>query len=200
MINYKEYLESDYWKGIREEVYKRDGYKCRLCNSEDNLHAHHRTYEFLGNENLDDLITLCRKCHNIFHKKNPEVNYSTHIQHEKWERQREQEEKEVINIWFYLSENRNQFDELLKEKLNKEKHIKSTEFHKIIKKLNTKKFDNILFINICLEYINGISIYSCTPKVKELINFPKRTFGIIVSKDIYNQYPQEFVWLPYGRL
>ena len=72
---YSKYLNSDVWKGIRELVKKRDGYRCLLCNaSEDkenkvHLSVHHRTYEnkFNESEHLGDLTTLCRSCHDISH-------------------------------------------------------------------------------------------------------------------------------------
>ena len=67
-IDYKKYLKSDYWKGIKKQIHERDEYKCRLCNSEENICVHHRTYKNLGNEKLEDLITLCEKCHKNYHK------------------------------------------------------------------------------------------------------------------------------------
>ncbi|MGL5713052.1 MAG: HNH endonuclease [Paraclostridium sp.] len=68
---YKEYLKSDEWKNIRELVLKRDNRKCVLCGSDDRLHIHHKTYKNIFNEieHLDDLITLCNKCHANEHNK-----------------------------------------------------------------------------------------------------------------------------------
>lgn len=62
---YKEYLNSDQWKEIRDKVLHRDGNKCIKCGSSKNLQVHHNTYDNIYNEaeNLDDLITLCSKCH-----------------------------------------------------------------------------------------------------------------------------------------
>src|SRR3972149_8589539 len=70
MITYYEYLESDLWSKLRAKVKKRDKRRCRLCNSSGNLHVHHRKYpEVYGQEPLEDLITICEKCHGLFHKK-----------------------------------------------------------------------------------------------------------------------------------
>jgi hypothetical protein len=67
-LPYAEYLQSEHWQTIRLEVLKRDGDHCRVCNSEDRLEVHHRTYERLGCEDLEDLMTLCHDCHETFHK------------------------------------------------------------------------------------------------------------------------------------
>jgi HNH endonuclease len=43
---------------------KRDGHKCRLCGSSNNLHIHHvKPISFGGTHTLQNLITLCRQCH-----------------------------------------------------------------------------------------------------------------------------------------
>lgn len=86
---YQEYLNSDYWKGIREEVYKRDDYKCRMCSSNKNLCVHHRNYNNIGNENLDELSTLCKDCHETFHK-----NKTVKIKPKKKTKKRELTEEE----------------------------------------------------------------------------------------------------------
>lgn len=69
---YYDYLKSPEWISVSTLVKKRAGYKCQVCNSPHDLQAHHRTYENRGNEinHLDDLICLCRRCHNIFHGTN----------------------------------------------------------------------------------------------------------------------------------
>ena len=69
-LNYKDFLNTDYWKAVRNERLFRDGYKCSYCGSEDNLQVHHITYKNHGNEHshMDDLITLCIDCHKEYHK------------------------------------------------------------------------------------------------------------------------------------
>lgn len=73
ITNYQEYLKSDYWKIVREMVRIRDGKKCCQCETTKRLTTHHTTYEHLGNEleHLEDLITLCWKCHRDAHIANP---------------------------------------------------------------------------------------------------------------------------------
>src|SRR5438105_12217028 len=66
---YPEYLKTPEWDEKRESVLDRDDYRCRLCNSDEKLQIHHRTYIRRGNEDLNDLTTLCESCHEHFHKK-----------------------------------------------------------------------------------------------------------------------------------
>lgn len=75
IINYSQYLQSDQWRQVAKAAKSRDKYKCRICNSPHDLNVHHRTYENLGNEmhHLDDLTTLCRRCHASFHGKGEQV-------------------------------------------------------------------------------------------------------------------------------
>ncbi len=50
---------------------KRDNYACALCkvSIEDiTIDVHHKSYENIFNEKMDDLVALCRQCHNDLHK------------------------------------------------------------------------------------------------------------------------------------
>lgn len=66
---YSDYLQTPEWAEKRQLALARDGYRCRVCNEREHLHVHHRTYIRRGNEDLDDLTTLCESCHDHFHKK-----------------------------------------------------------------------------------------------------------------------------------
>jgi hypothetical protein len=68
-MNYKEYLETEHWKELSEKTKELAGNLCQLCNSDGELHAHHRTYDRLGEELPGDLICLCSDCHKKFHNK-----------------------------------------------------------------------------------------------------------------------------------
>jgi uncharacterized protein YlaI len=68
----KAYLQTSAWKIRRDAAVLRDGGRCVICNSKDDLQVHHRTYERLGNELPQDLTTLCGECHAHFHFKLPE--------------------------------------------------------------------------------------------------------------------------------
>lgn len=63
----KNYLQSSEWKKKRFERIKKDDGCCVLCGRKNGLVVHHLTYEHYGNENIDELITLCRSCHYRLH-------------------------------------------------------------------------------------------------------------------------------------
>lgn len=68
------YRRSRQWARIRLQAIRRAGARCQLCGiraSVDTLHAHHNNYEREGNEKLVDLITLCPRCHSLFHSRRP---------------------------------------------------------------------------------------------------------------------------------
>ena len=57
-----------FWRIISHECFKRDRYSCRNCNSGEKLECHHIIpISKGGNNQLDNLITLCSKCHKIEH-------------------------------------------------------------------------------------------------------------------------------------
>lgn len=62
-VEYRMYLESDQWKDFAGRVREWWDYRCAICNSESGLEVHHRTYERLGREQMNDCILLCAKCH-----------------------------------------------------------------------------------------------------------------------------------------
>lgn len=69
-LAYTEYLNSTWWRYIRRGVIFRDRGRCRRCGSREQLDVHHLDYSRLGREKFDDLITLCRACHQAEHRKN----------------------------------------------------------------------------------------------------------------------------------
>lgn len=66
-VDYRAYLESGAWKARRAVALQEAGYRCQVCNREGPLDVHHRTYERLGAEAPQDLVVLCRDCHQLFH-------------------------------------------------------------------------------------------------------------------------------------
>ncbi len=71
-LDYREYIRSDEWKKRAEEAKARVGNRCQVCNrsrTEVQLDAHHRTYEYLGNERPEDITVLCRDCHQLYEDK-----------------------------------------------------------------------------------------------------------------------------------
>lgn len=66
---YLRHLNSAKWKGIQQEVLARSGYRCKGCGTTKRLQVHHLVYTRFGNEDIDDLIVLCKDCHWKAHHK-----------------------------------------------------------------------------------------------------------------------------------
>jgi hypothetical protein len=64
---YNQYLLTPEWKQRRRAALFRASYRCQICNSNERLHVHHRTYERLGAEAASDIIVLCCHCHQQYH-------------------------------------------------------------------------------------------------------------------------------------
>jgi len=65
---YREYLRSEHWKQLRLSAIERDGGKCVRCPSSDRLQVHHRVYRGRWEDGvLEDVESLCRKCHRLEH-------------------------------------------------------------------------------------------------------------------------------------
>lgn len=65
---YAEYLRSNHWRAVRRRYQaSKLPWRCYICGADKRLDLHHKTYKRFGNENLHDLIPLCRPCHNLVH-------------------------------------------------------------------------------------------------------------------------------------
>ena len=55
--------QQDYQK-LRENVLRRDGWRCQVCGSMTNLEVHHKQFRsHSGGDRESNLITLCFDCH-----------------------------------------------------------------------------------------------------------------------------------------
>ena len=63
---HRDYLSSPEWKIFRVHIIQRDMAICQDCGGLGH-HVHHINYENLGQEEMDDCILLCRKCHGRRH-------------------------------------------------------------------------------------------------------------------------------------
>lgn len=61
--DHNRYLQSDEWRKIRQSVLMRDGYLCQCCKVSKATEVHHLHYQTWRRESEDDLISLCRNCH-----------------------------------------------------------------------------------------------------------------------------------------
>jgi hypothetical protein len=72
---YAERRRTKEWAILKKQVHRRDGYSCRFCNRNNvQLHVHHRTYATYAEERLEDLLTLCRRCHEYLHRRLSEAS------------------------------------------------------------------------------------------------------------------------------
>lgn len=68
--DYYRYLESPEWKSLRLKVLKRDKGRCQDCRAKA-TEVHHLTYERVTKEALEDLVSLCCRCHRRRHGHGP---------------------------------------------------------------------------------------------------------------------------------
>lgn len=69
-----EYHNKTRYGGNRDKCFERDGYMCVRCGGKNQLVPHHKDGSGQAenpNHNLDNLETLCRKCHMAEHDPNP---------------------------------------------------------------------------------------------------------------------------------
>lgn len=69
IVDYKEYIKSTAWYQKKLARLKKDKYTCQKCGDTEFLEVHHLTYDNLGDEPMEDLITVCRDCHQKIHDK-----------------------------------------------------------------------------------------------------------------------------------
>jgi len=62
-------LDAASYEMLRQEVLRRDGWRCQSCGSMSNLEVHHQHFRSrLGDDSEANLITLCRVCHASAHR------------------------------------------------------------------------------------------------------------------------------------
>lgn len=68
---YYRYLASPEWGAKRAAVLSRDGYTCQMCFRSRATQVHHLNYERVGDELLEDLVSVCRPEHGINDPEDP---------------------------------------------------------------------------------------------------------------------------------
>lgn len=69
VMPYQDFLQTDYWKLIRQHLMLARGSKCQKCGDSGELHIHHLSYDRRGMEHtaLHHLKILCAKHHREVH-------------------------------------------------------------------------------------------------------------------------------------
>jgi 5-methylcytosine-specific restriction endonuclease McrA len=58
------------YEALRQQVLRRDGWRCQSCGTMSNLEVHHKQFRsHSGDDSEDNLITLCTECHFEIHRR-----------------------------------------------------------------------------------------------------------------------------------
>jgi 5-methylcytosine-specific restriction endonuclease McrA len=58
------------YETLRQQVLRRDGWRCQSCGTMSNLEVHHRRFRsHSGDDSTENLITLCAECHARMHRR-----------------------------------------------------------------------------------------------------------------------------------
>jgi hypothetical protein len=63
---YRTYLSSSHWIQKRVEILQQANGLCEICSQPANQ-VHHLHYRSIGNEQPEDLMAVCRECHELIH-------------------------------------------------------------------------------------------------------------------------------------
>jgi 5-methylcytosine-specific restriction endonuclease McrA len=62
-------IEPQLYEQIRNQVLRRDSWRCQLCGAMSNLEVHHKEFRSRSGDDSDqNLITLCSECHASMHR------------------------------------------------------------------------------------------------------------------------------------
>jgi ATP-dependent DNA helicase RecQ len=62
-------LTPELYEDLRQQVLRRDGWRCQSCGTMSNLEVHHKAFRSRsGHDSEENLITLCAGCHARIHK------------------------------------------------------------------------------------------------------------------------------------
>ena len=61
-------LDPESYERLRQQILRRDGWRCQICGVMSNLEVHHKSFRGQGGDDRDEnLITLCCRCHASVH-------------------------------------------------------------------------------------------------------------------------------------
>ena len=63
-------LGPDSYEALRQQVLRRDGWRCQSCGATANLEVHHQQFlSHARHDSEENLITLCASCHEEMHSR-----------------------------------------------------------------------------------------------------------------------------------
>jgi 5-methylcytosine-specific restriction protein A len=61
-------LDAASYERLRQQVLRRDGWRCQACGTMSNLEVHHQQFRSHSGDNSErNLVTLCAACHRKAH-------------------------------------------------------------------------------------------------------------------------------------
>ena len=63
-------LAPEMYDSLRNQVLRRDGWRCQSCGTKSHLEVHHQEFRSQsGDDSEQNLITLCAACHTAVHRR-----------------------------------------------------------------------------------------------------------------------------------
>ena len=63
-------LDAASYERLRQEILRRDGWRCQVCGTMENLQIHHQQFRSHAGADVEaNLITLCADCHSMVHQR-----------------------------------------------------------------------------------------------------------------------------------
>ena len=67
-------LDPASYETLRQQILRRDGWRCQACGTMANLEVHHQQFRsHAGHDSEENLITLCASCHVEMHSQRRDV-------------------------------------------------------------------------------------------------------------------------------
>ena len=61
-------LDAESYETLRQQVLRRDSWRCQWCGAMSNLEVHHKQFRSQSGQDYEEnLITLCSECHSSVH-------------------------------------------------------------------------------------------------------------------------------------
>jgi len=62
-------LDSILYERLRQQILRRDSWRCQSCGTMSNLQIHHQQFRSQAGADVEsNLITLCADCHSMIHR------------------------------------------------------------------------------------------------------------------------------------
>ena len=69
-------LDANSYRELHRQVLERDGWRCQVCGSMQNLQVHHLKFRSQSGGDVEqNLITLCAECHELMHREPRHCNF-----------------------------------------------------------------------------------------------------------------------------